>query len=448
MSPSLCRSSLTYISELAEGESRNVLQRNDFLRTHRTGYKMGKWRYSIISAYVRLTTFNRPVVEVHDFLWPTLRRKIGAEHHIQGHYINVTQHHRHIVCATILLAFARIAKLPLNSEHENELQQVLQQSLKRLSSRRAGDFWLAWADRVILRTSHEERRHVSRRSKPFVDPRQLDSVSPVEEGPRTKPVGKAIRRQITVSRRKTHATGTSDLGLPETALSPEIANATEVGVCQDLSNTSGATSITNVDQGSTSQIQQEGHSSIKVNAIDIGVDQIVSIVPPSTSTIKAKREIEHKLVPEASDADPSVLDQQENVGVVQTVFKPFFADELPQSRTVRRMVSQMTGHGRLYERKPRESRISSLSSQGLFRRRSDARAADSKKRGGQSPQDTNVNAYPESTKYGSLTARPTRRFSGLRPARMVTGSSQLSTRHKINRPKYTFKGGVRRAVQD
>lgn len=398
MSPPLNKSSLTYIRELAEGESRNVLQRNDFLRTHRSGYKMGEWRYSIISAYVRLTTFNRPVVEVHDFLWPTLRRKIEAQHHIQGHYINVTQHHRHIVCASILLAFSRIANLPLNSEHENELQQVLQQALQRLSSRRAGDFWLAWADRVITSTSHEERRHISRRLKLSVDPRQLDTVSPVEAGPRTKPVGK----------------------------------------------TSGAASIVKVDEGSISQIQQEGHSSIKVNAIDIGADQIVG---PATSSDKAKREIEHKPAPEASDAVPTVLDQPEIAGLVKTLFKPFFTDELPQSRRVRRVVSQRRGHGPLYKQKPRDLRISSLSSQGLSRRRLDTRATDSEKRGRRSPQDTNANAYPESTRNGSLTARPTRRFLGLRPARVVNGSSQLSTRHKINRPKYTFKGGVRRAVQ-
>ncbi|KAK5052058.1 hypothetical protein LTR84_002862 [Exophiala bonariae] len=194
-SPSLTSPLSVYISELVEGESVHILRRNSHLSIRREIYGLGKWGYPILAAYIRLTTFSRPIEDVYTYLWPTLRPEVETTKDLRGYTLGFAGQNHRIVCASILLTFANQAKLPLKLQHENELREPFQQS-SAIAPSPSGFSWLHWAEEML----QEKFNKGNRLAYPIID-----AQPSVTQSSTIKPIGKATARRL--QRQKT--TGSS-----------------------------------------------------------------------------------------------------------------------------------------------------------------------------------------------------------------------------------------------
>lgn len=266
-SPSLYAPSSAYISELVEGESILILRHNTYLKDRRNSYGLGKWGFPILGAYVRLTTFSRPFDEVCAGLWPTLRPKIDADKHLRGYTLGFPGQNHRVVCASILLSFAKKARLPLKIEHESELRESFQNP-SAIGPSRPGFSWLAWADEILRETLDKGKS---------TDASVFQAERIVKPIPTSKPIGKATARR---RRRQKMATTMGTRRTLETVQMFKRSDATRPVVRQVTSY-------------------------------------------PVTPTVKPKREIGH-----TTDSGASISAQQDSVGLVTPLFKPFVTENL------------------------------------------------------------------------------------------------------------------------
>lgn len=160
-SPALLRKRQEYLGDLVGEMCRRVIKNNTYLRARQTTH-LTTWRHSILTGYIRLTTFGQSFLEVYYHLRPTLRGRIEGVYGLPRSVTLDEQRPRGLLAFT-LLSLVRTAGLPLSLDHELELRAASQ---KFLHAEHGSDVikWATWALGVVEDPPDRKSRKTSPRA--------------------------------------------------------------------------------------------------------------------------------------------------------------------------------------------------------------------------------------------------------------------------------------------